>query len=49
MEEVITSTNKNLELAQQGGIVITSIATLTIAAIKIFKLMKNPAEAIAES
>lgn len=49
MDENITSANKSLELAQQGGIVVTSIATLALAAIKIFKLVKTPAEAIAES
>lgn len=48
MEE-ITSDNKNLVLAQQGGIVISAVATLAIASIKIFKLIKNPTEAITES
>lgn len=49
MEEIITSDHKNLELAQQGGIVITALATLAMASIKIYKLMKNPTEVTPES
>mgnify|MGYP000202065321 CR=1 FL=1 len=41
-----TTDQKNLELAQQGGIVITAVATLAIASIKIYKILKaNPIEA----
>lgn len=49
MEEIINSDNKNLVFAQQSGIVITAVATLAMASIKIFKLIKSPTEAIAES
>lgn len=49
MDEIINSDNKNLVLAQQGGIVITAVATLAMASIKIFKLIKNPTEVVTES
>lgn len=49
MEKIINSDNKNLVLAQQSGVVITAVATLAMASIKIFKLIKSPTEAITES
>lgn len=36
-----TQEPKSLVLAQQGGIVVTAIATLAIAGIKIFKAIKD--------
>ncbi len=44
-----TTDQKNLELVQQGGIVITAVATLAMASIKIYNLLKNTTEAIPES
>jgi hypothetical protein len=44
-----TTEHKNLTLAQQGGTALAAAATLAMAAIKIYNLVKKPSEAPTES